>query len=173
MKICSTCKQSKDESEFPRDKSKKDGLNSRCKACRKADWKAYLETKQGRDMIHRALARYRRTQKGKESRTRQRLSEKGKAVQFRYNEKRKLNNRDKAGTALHNAIRSGKIPHISTRQCLLSYTGECEGRMEYHHPSYAPEHWLDVIPLCKKHHVLAHGLPYNDLWIPNLLKSSW
>ncbi len=33
MKVCSTCRQTKDESEFFRDKSKKDGLKYQCKAC--------------------------------------------------------------------------------------------------------------------------------------------
>jgi len=39
MKRCGKCKQHKNESEFGKDKSRKDGLQRRCKAC----WKAYNE----------------------------------------------------------------------------------------------------------------------------------
>ena len=53
MKTCGKCKVEKDEAEFPKDKSREDGLDSRCKACwheyqqtdvRKEYQKAYLQT---------------------------------------------------------------------------------------------------------------------------------
>lgn len=40
MKVCRKCKLEKDESEFSKDKSRKDGLYSHCKAC----WHAYYQT---------------------------------------------------------------------------------------------------------------------------------
>ena len=35
MKVCSKCKVEKDESEFGKDKGKKNGIRSECKECRK------------------------------------------------------------------------------------------------------------------------------------------
>ena len=35
MKVCSTCKAAKDESEFSRNAGKKDGLHNQCKGCKK------------------------------------------------------------------------------------------------------------------------------------------
>jgi hypothetical protein len=40
MKTCSKCKVEKDEAEFSKNKSKKDGLDYRCKAC----WREYRQT---------------------------------------------------------------------------------------------------------------------------------
>lgn len=40
MKVCRKCKLEKDESEFSKDKSRKDGLYSHCKAC----WHEYYQT---------------------------------------------------------------------------------------------------------------------------------
>ena len=40
MKTCSRCKESKAEAEFSKNRSAKDGLYSRCKAC----WRDYQQT---------------------------------------------------------------------------------------------------------------------------------
>lgn len=42
-KTCTKCKETKETSEFSKDKSKKDGLRSSCKACKKAYDKKYVE----------------------------------------------------------------------------------------------------------------------------------
>ena len=46
MKICSKCKQAKDESEFCKDKSRSDGLNHRCKQCCKEIQQNSLKNKE-------------------------------------------------------------------------------------------------------------------------------
>lgn len=45
MKICDTCKLPKEESEFNKNKSKKDGLNSICKECSRKRSKLYYKEK--------------------------------------------------------------------------------------------------------------------------------
>jgi len=42
MKLCYTCNQEKDESQFSKDKEKRDGLRSQCKVCRKDYQRARL-----------------------------------------------------------------------------------------------------------------------------------
>lgn len=41
------------------------------------------------------------------------------------------------------AVICGKLPHINSLQCSCGNQAE-----HYHHPSYAPEHWFDIIPVC-------------------------
>ena len=41
MKICSTCKKEKDESEFNKNKARKDGLNTLCRECSNSRSKKY------------------------------------------------------------------------------------------------------------------------------------
>ena len=44
MKKCSTCGETKNESEFNANKTKKDGLQSKCTLCQKAWYKEYYRT---------------------------------------------------------------------------------------------------------------------------------
>lgn len=45
MKRCCTCHQEKDESEFSKDKTTKDGLYKRCKACHRDYWRNGVRTR--------------------------------------------------------------------------------------------------------------------------------
>ena len=58
-----------------------------------------------------------------------------------------------AQKALNNAVKSGLIPHISTRTCVL-----CGSKAHvYHHWSYAEEDWFNVTPLCGSCHQVHHS----------------
>lgn len=58
----------------------------------------------------------------------------------------------RASTALSNAVRLGKFPPAKAYDC-----EKCgQPAKHYHHESYEPEHWFDVIPLCTK----CHGLTW-------------
>jgi len=46
MKRCSKCGKLKNESEFPKDRTRKDGLHQRCKACKNAYSRQHYKTKQ-------------------------------------------------------------------------------------------------------------------------------
>jgi len=57
----------------------------------------------------------------------------------------------KAKDAINHAIRDGKLLPA------LHYWCSCGKQAEqYHHWSYEPEHWFDVIPVCHKCHVHIH-----------------
>jgi hypothetical protein len=61
-----------------------------------------------------------------------------------------------AWRALNAALDSGEI----ARQPCLHAGPRCSpGTVEAHHyRGYAPEHWLDVIWLCKQHHLSLHAV---------------
>lgn len=61
LKICGRCKRELPISEFSKDKSKSDGLNSRCKEC-EAD---YRKSESGKSVAKKARKKYYQTEKGK------------------------------------------------------------------------------------------------------------
>ncbi len=58
----------------------------------------------------------------------------------------------KAKDAVNHAVRDGKIPPVNTLQCSCGKQAE-----HYHHPSYAPEHRLDIVAVCIPCHKIAHN----------------
>lgn len=127
---CSGCKQFKPLLEFYKDRSKKNGLRSWCKSCQ-------------RD--------YAQSKKGKAAEKRYRQSEKGKASHRKGNAEFNARHPDiiKAHNAITCAVTAGKLPRPNTRLCHYCP----KPAQEYHHwHGYAPEHWLDVVPVC----ILCH-----------------
>lgn len=57
-----------------------------------------------------------------------------------------------AQIAVANAIGEGKLPPVKDFQC----RGCFKQAQHYHHPSYRPSDYLNVVPLCAKCHYLAH-----------------
>ncbi|MFA7100659.1 MAG: hypothetical protein WC196_02710 [Bacilli bacterium] len=64
----------------------------------------------------------------------------------------------KARYAVYVAIKQGKLPKARDRVCLY-----CDNMayVWHHHKGYAKENWLDVIPVCSKHHGLIHKGVHN------------
>ncbi len=183
-KPCSKCKQFKSLSEFYRNKSKKDGFSHACKSCDKASVAKYSQTEKGKAVNRKSVEKYSKTEKGKTVQKNYLSSEKGRATKCKrdkkygktekgrnirlkalkkYNcsRKGKANHKQwrlkhpeicKAKAAVNHAVRRGKMPRVKTLQCHY-----CPAQAEqYHHPSYAKEHWLDVIPVCRQCHCLHH-----------------
>lgn len=70
----------------------------------------------------------------------------------------------KAKNKVRWAVESGKMPRANTQQCKI-----CGGRAgAYHHWSYLPEHWCDVIPLCQHCHTSLHKgtISHPDVPVP-------
>jgi len=180
-KRCSKCKQIKPFSEFYKDRRNKDGLQSYCNSCRKAykqsergkaaNRKAdakYRKTPNGKAAHRKGEAKYKKTPKGKAAKAKYRQSPKGKAsrrkevAKYRQSPNGKATmkrfnarhpNNVRAKNAVNNAIRDGRLPRPDTRRCHC-----CPNpAQQYHHwYGYKPEHWLDVVPVCKKCHSKIH-----------------
>lgn len=148
-KKCPQCKQIKPFSEFY--KSKKDGLTSYCKSCKKIYQQNYRKTEKGK----LAQKRYQQTEKGKityrKGVAKYLKTPKGKAIRESFNARNP--NYRKAKNAINNAIRDGKLPRAKTLLCHYCP----KPAQQYHHwHGYEPEHWLDVVPACRKCHTNEH-----------------
>lgn len=127
-KICCICKETKPLTEFYKAQSRKDGHQTSCKICSK---------------------KYRQSEISKIAKKRYDQSEKGKIIhkiaqkhfRIRHPERRK------AMDAVKIAVRAGKLPHSDTLQC--HYCG-VQAEQYHHYLGYAPQHYLDVVPACRK-----------------------
>ena len=131
MKTCPTCKQTKSLLEFSKNRYNKDGYQKQCKDCVRNYW----YTKDG-------IAAYKRYQQ----------SVKGKARYKRYALRHP--ERIKAKKAVSNAIHRNKLQRPETLHCMDCF----EQANEYHHPSYAPEDKLNLVPVCSECHRNRHRL---------------
>ena len=173
MKQCSKCKDLKEYKDFHKDKTMSDGFYSCCKKCKnlqkniysnseagKSKSKQYQQSEKGRITTRKAAAKYRSSLNGKEYRDNFSKSDKGKECQDKYRKSNKrkesLNkwksnnpNKIKANSKVSNAIRDERLQPPSNFICQECKIAQAQ---EYHHWSYEPEYWLDVIPLCRSCH---------------------
>lgn len=150
-KTCSTCKEVKDISCFPKDSSRKDGYRGTCKGCKViSDRKSHLRHKQARnkrtkeyslthkEQIKKYLTGYHKTDHAKklarDASTRQRLKD---PLQV------------KARRDANNAVISGRLEVLPCEHC------GSELNIEKHHEDYNKP--LDVTFLCRKCHILVHN----------------
>lgn len=133
-KRCTGCKQIKLLSDFYKDNRHKDGHFSSCKTCQLAEVKKYRQTEQGKNVHRKESARYQKGEKGRQAQ---------KKYYIKNSEKRQ------ARTATNHAISAGKLPRPDTLLCHYCP----ESAQQYHHwHGYEPEHWLDVVSVCKMCH---------------------
>lgn len=129
-KQCPKCKHFKKFSEFYKYKRGKNGLQSYCKTC---------------------TQQYNQSERAKAADKKYAQSEKGKVARLKSVLRYHIGHPEqrKAVHAVNNAIATGKLPRPDTLQCHY-----CDAQAEqYHHwHGYAPEHWLDVIPVCSECH---------------------
>ncbi len=138
MKRCCICKKEKEVSKFSKNRSRKDGLCSKCKHCDNILSRIYHRTEKGRE--NRRL--YCQTEKQKQA---HRLSSK------QYSQKNK--SKRLAQQAVYRAIQAGKLSRPDTLQCLC---GNHKAEQYHHHKGYAREHWLDIVPVCIDCHCELH-----------------
>ena len=147
---CTKCNRTLPQSCYFKDRSRPDGLDSWCKACKKA----YAQSKSGKAAHLKAMQKYREHGTGKEADRRYEQSVKGKHSRCRQGAKHRLKypEKHKARTAVGNAIKAGALPHPTTLNCVCGHFA----REYHHHLGYAPEHRLDVIPMCIQCHHDLH-----------------
>ena len=175
-KTCRDCNETKPISEFSKHIKSKDGHLNYCKTCCLKYQKKYRQTEKGKQAHRKANKKYQKTEKGKvvhyETNKKYQKTEKGKVVhrkadiKYRKSDKGKATlrakkerhhvrnpNQRKARNAVNLAIRTGKIPCIDSLQCLCGN----QAKQYHHHKGYAPEFWLDVVPVCRKCHIKHHN----------------
>lgn len=62
-----------------------------------------------------------------------------------------------ARQAVRNAAARGGLPPVRSLPCV-----HCQGPAQqyHHHRGYSPEHWLDVLPICRLcHRRIEHPIP--------------
>lgn len=133
---CTKCKQIKPSFEFHKDYTRKDGFRYICKTCQKIYDSNYLQTEKGAVVNRKHVRKFYKTEKGKANNKRYRIQHP---------------ERFKARDAVSCAIKTGKLLHPDTFQCSCGVQAQ-----EYHHPSYEPNHQLDVVPICFECHNRIH-----------------
>ncbi len=71
MKLCSQCKIEKKSSEFSKDRSRRDGLQLRCKECYRKYQRTYQQTEVGKETYRKASRKYRKNNPEKKKPTMQ------------------------------------------------------------------------------------------------------
>lgn len=140
-KRCSKCRIEYPASSehFYHHKRSKDGFYPQCKSCKDS----YRQTPKGREVTKRKVNKWRKTEKGTAF-VREKLRRRKDDI-----DPLKLSARQSVNYAVH----TGKLQPIKSCTCQI-----CGKQAEeYHHWSYEPEHWLDVIPLCQPCHTKLHA----------------
>lgn len=124
MKTCITCKRVKNESEFHKDRSRKEGLSPRCKPCACAQTKRYYRSNSG---VWRRLS-----------------TETKRRGNRRYNAKHP--GRLRAHRIVDGELRSGRMKRGECERL----SADCSGKVHAHHDDYAKP--VEVRWLCARHH---------------------
>lgn len=154
-KTCSKCGTTKPLDDFYKSPGYKDGHHTWCKKCfRKYYNDRYKVEKEDIKARNKAYIKEHPEVKRKIQREHE----------SRNPEQRKAKNK------VRWAVESGRMPKPTTLACRI-----CGNRADhYHHWSYLPENWLNVIPLCKHCHGMLHkgSLVSQDVPIPNPLPNT-
>ena len=136
---CIKCGVERGLSDFHKNKSKKHGVNTTCRACYRVYFSVYY--------LHHAASRRLNTRRWEIANP-----DKSRDLHALYRERNKIKIR--ARSAVNNAIRNGSFPSISTWACMdcgLPATGYD------HYAGYEKEHWFDVEPVCDLCHAKREG----------------
>ncbi len=164
MKRCYACKTEFDNESFHRDRTKKDGLSNRCKACQALKMKKYFTSPTGAEAKDRSKEKYSRSEKGRETinaaHRRYRDTEGARDVAREYRKKfyktpvgveylkrKKVRKVSSGRNAVHlrvlHAVKTGRLKRLPCEVC-------GKEPAEGHHDDYSKP--LDVRWLCKPHH---------------------
>ena len=162
-KRCSKCKEIKPVSEFYKRPERNNRPQSQCKLCQSL----FRKSPKGRE-IHK---RCRQSEKGimtiKRNFERFRQTEKYRLITRRHARKYRANNLEKvkAQHIIFTAVFYGKMPSPKTLTCVKCLK---KPAIDYHHHlGYEPEHWYDVIPVCRRCHRIIHNLPVRKIDLRN------
>lgn len=137
-KCCNHCKKTKDITEFHRHCHHKDGHRNICRVCAIAEVVKYQRTRKGRIVHRAAIRRYSLTRSGKNSNHKA-------CKKFRIYNPEKL----RAKEAVNYEVRKGRMSKAKTLRCVCCRR---KAKQYHHYLGYESEHWLDVVPVCQRHH---------------------
>ena len=147
MKQCSVCSVEKNETEFYK-------VYAKCKKCNYEVCKKYRQSDAGKLVRKKEAINARLSGKKQIRQKRYEQTEKGKATNKKYDDKRynSPENRKKylAKRAVQYALSTGKLVRMP---CWICGDEQTHG----HHPSYAEDMRLCVVWLCVKHHNEIHN----------------
>lgn len=172
--VCVSCGCAKSIDDFVKSNRTKSGYTRRCKACHAEISKRSRDANQ--ESRRNSVKKYYETHKEEHKRSvanwTKNNPEKVKAIVANYRVKnvekikeyrkqfgaaltRKSRNkfpvRYKARNKVNNSVAKGLIPSVKTLRC---YDCGNHATDYHHHLGYEPQHWLDVIPLCRKCHAI-------------------
>lgn len=157
MKVCFKCGAEKPLSEFYKHPKMPDGTLNKCKECTKRD---VAENREKNKEYYLQYDRNRPNAKERHEKNVLRNKEKFKndceyreartETIKRYREQNP--ERYRAHNCVNNALRDGKL----VKPDCCEHCRTSEKKIQAHHWSYAPEHWLDVIWLCTRCHGKEH-----------------
>jgi hypothetical protein len=157
MKKCFKCGIEKELTEFYKHPEMPDGTVNKCKECNKKDVRENrLDKKEYYDHCDRNRPNHEDRVKKQAERVKQlwHTDEDFKQSIIAHKQKWQDQNQHKrkAQYAVSNAKRDGKL--VASAVC--EHCGTSEKKIQGHHWSYLPEHWLDVIWLCTSCHGKEH-----------------
>ncbi len=157
-KGCSTCKQIKVLDKFYKDKSSKGGYSSQCKICKNSSQRMYRKNEKGKANNKRYKQKHKEYYR--EYMHQYYQSETGKAKNRLCVDKYRTRfpERLKASNAVNNTIRAGILVRPDSLKCICGK----QAQQYHHHKGYAPEHRLDVIPVC----IVCHCTIYKNKRLP-------
>lgn len=171
-KSCTKCSRTLPLDAFVKCGRNKDGHGSRCLECHRKVSANYVSNNRDK-RLESSRSYYSRNadahnervkswakqhpEKVKEIRARSRQNNAQSAKEYRkrygYGQQQSLRalypDRYRARNKVNNAVAGGKLPRASTFSCV-----NCGGPAKdyHHHKGYAPEFWLDVVPVCRACH---------------------
>jgi uncharacterized Zn finger protein (UPF0148 family) len=137
-KVCRKCGIEQPIDNFQPNARYKDGHTTWCKTCHKQYGKQW--SREHTENTKRARDKYHANHPGAWT-----------EIMDRYIERNP--EKFKAKHKVMQQVQKGAMPSASKCTCVA-----CNGQAaHYHHWSYAPEHWLDVIPVCARCHKKIHA----------------
>lgn len=143
-KRCSMCREVLPLDSFYDGKDTRDGKRSECKSCFNRDIMERRKTPQGHAVFIRAKRKYNAQPESRQKHTEYMRNVRTTGRWYKQENARKR---------LWDAVLRNGFPRPTEHKC-----ANCGAQaQEYHHESYEREHWLDVVPLCRKCHRSRHS----------------
>jgi hypothetical protein len=172
-KYCNRCETYKPFPDgFYKNKSRADGHSNYCKECnretsaidrQKPGFNERIRVYRQREEVKQAIYDWRHSENIKSKKLaydkQYKSTPQGKKVRQQIDQRRRATPegklKDQARLAVRNEVRAGRMPRVATLFCKCG----AQAANYHHHNGYDREHWLDVIPICKKCHTQEHFMP--------------